>query len=119
MNENDYLTGLILRYLSLPWNNDFGEQNTLEESHQIMDFALDHGINFFDTAEMYPIPPCEETHFKTEEYIGKLPANEREDIILATKMIGPSSLMTYIRGGPRSIKDNAKEAITGLKKTKH
>ena len=49
----------------------FGEQNTLEESHHLMDFALDHGINFFDTAEMYPIPPCEETHFRTEEYIGK------------------------------------------------
>ena len=93
----------------------FGEQNNISESHQILDYALDHEINFFDTAEMYPIPPKAETHFKTEEIIGKW-ANfnqKRSDIILATKVIGPSSFMTYIRGGSKSIKDNMREALEG------
>ena len=93
----------------------FGEQNSLKESHQIMDYALDNGINFFDTAEMYPIPPKEETHFKTEQYIGKWDKfqSSRDKVILATKIIGPSSSMTYIRNGSPIIKDSLKEAIQG------
>ena len=93
----------------------FGEQNTLAESHQIMDCAYDYGINFFDTAEMYPIPPNAQTHFRTEEFIGQWDKfkNHRDQIILATKIIGPSSVMTYIRGGSKKIKDNIQDAITG------
>lgn len=93
----------------------FGEQNTPIESHQILDYAFDHGINFFDTAEMYPIPPKAATHFKTEEIIGHWSKfrHQRHQIILATKIIGPSSTMTYIRGGSQVIKNNMKMAITG------
>ena len=93
----------------------FGEQNTLKDSHEIMDYALDHGVNFFDTAEMYPIPPNEQTHFRTEEYIGKWETfhQRRSEIIMATKIIGPSSFMTYIRNGSPNIKASIREAVTG------
>ncbi len=93
----------------------FGEQNTPQESHEIMDFALDNGINFFDTAEMYPIPPKEETHFRTEEIIGRWSQFQasRDKVILATKIIGPSSFMTYIRNGSPNIKDSLREALNG------
>jgi aryl-alcohol dehydrogenase-like predicted oxidoreductase len=93
----------------------FGEQNSLDQSHKILDFALDSGINFFDTAEMYPIPPNEKTHFQTEEIIGKWSNfhTRRSEIIMATKIIGPSSFMKYIRGGSRRIKSSIREAVTG------
>ena len=48
----------------------FGEQNTEAEAHQQMDYAVTQGVNFFDTAEMYPVPPKQETQGKTEQYIG-------------------------------------------------
>ena len=48
----------------------FGEQNTQEEGFQQMDYAVENGINFFDTAELYAIPPKEKTYGKTEEIIG-------------------------------------------------
>ena len=93
----------------------FGEQNTLKESHEIMDYALDNGVNFFDTAEMYPIPPNEQTHFRTEEYIGKWKNfhQRRSEVVMATKLIGPSSFMTYIRNGSPNIKASMREAVTG------
>ena len=48
----------------------WGEQNTQDEGFKQMDYALDHGINFFDTAELYAVPPKEETYGHTEEIIG-------------------------------------------------
>ena len=48
----------------------FGEQNSQEEGFQQMDYSLDRGINFFDTAELYAVPPKKETYGKTEEIIG-------------------------------------------------
>ena len=48
----------------------WGEQNTEAEGHEQMDYALERGINFFDTAEMYPVPPEQDTQGKTEKYIG-------------------------------------------------
>ncbi len=77
----------------------WGEQNTQNEGFQQMDYALDQGINFFDTAELYAIPPKKETFGKTEEIIGnwfKLKKN-RNKIILATKISGPG--LSWIRGG--------------------
>jgi len=68
----------------------FGEQNTEADGHAQMDYALDHGINFFDTAEIYAIPPKPETQGRTEEIIGtwmKARGN-RSNIILATKISG-------------------------------
>ena len=77
----------------------WGEQNTQEEGFEQMDYALERGINFFDTAELYAIPPKEKTYGKTEEIIGnwfKL-RNNREKVILASKIAGPG--LKWIRGG--------------------
>lgn len=79
----------------------WGRQNTEAEGHQQMDMALDHGVTFFDTAEMYAVPPTAETYGKTEEIIGtwfKARGN-RDKIVLATKVIGPGSRFPYVRGG--------------------
>ena len=77
----------------------WGEQNTEKEGFEQMDFALDHGVNFWDTAELYSIPPKEETFGHTEIIIGNwLKKNHKRDkIILATKVAGP--MRSYLRGG--------------------
>lgn len=77
----------------------WGEQNTEQEAHQQLDYALDNGVNFIDTAEMYPVPPKEETYGLTEKYIGTWLKNrtDRDKIILATKAVGKSD-NTYFRG---------------------
>jgi aryl-alcohol dehydrogenase-like predicted oxidoreductase len=70
----------------------FGEQNTEAEGHAQMDYALDRGVNFFDTAEMYSIPPKPETQGRTEEIIGTWmkARGSRDKIILASKINGRS-----------------------------
>jgi len=79
----------------------WGEQNTESEAQQQLDFALESGVNFIDTAEMYPVPPRKETYAKTETYIGNWLARRknRDSVILATKVAGRSESMTYIRDG--------------------
>ena len=94
----------------------FGEQNNEKESHEILDFALENGINFFDTAEMYPIPPSASSFNETEKILGSWPAfhQNREKIIMASKVIGPTNFMTWIRNGsPRLDKKNIYQAIEG------
>lgn len=79
----------------------WGEQNSEREAHAQPDAALAAGVNFIDTAEMYPVPPKAETYGRTEEYIGswfKARAN-RERVILATKVMSRSDDLTYVRGG--------------------
>ncbi|WP_025899962.1 NADP(H)-dependent aldo-keto reductase [Sneathiella glossodoripedis] len=78
----------------------WGEQNTEKEAHQQLDFALDRGVNFIDTAEMYPVPPKKETAGRTEQYIGSWLSNRqnREKVTLATKAVGKSDNDFY-RGG--------------------
>ncbi|MCH7864742.1 MAG: NADP(H)-dependent aldo-keto reductase [Proteobacteria bacterium] len=79
----------------------FGEQNTEAEGHQQLDMAFDHGVNFIDTAEMYSFPSDSKTQGSTERIIGtwmKARGN-RSGVVLATKITGPGSGMTYIRGG--------------------
>eukprot|EP00878_Enallax_costatus_P016339 GHUV01017139.1.p1 GENE.GHUV01017139.1~~GHUV01017139.1.p1 ORF type:complete len:186 (+),score=45.32 GHUV01017139.1:204-761(+) len=68
----------------------FGEQNSEEEAFAIMDYALSKGVNFFDTAELYPIPPSKENNARTERIIGNwLKArNNRNQVIIATKVAG-------------------------------
>ena len=76
----------------------WGQQNTFEEACEQMDYAVEQGVNFFDAAEMYPIPPKAETQGRTEEYIGEWFARsgKRKDVILATKVAGRGQ-MTYLR----------------------
>ena len=77
----------------------WGEQNTIKEGFEQMDYALDQGINFFDAAEMYPSPCRKETYGETEKIIGHWfsERKNRDKIILASKISGPG--MSYIRGG--------------------
>ena len=82
---------------SMTW----GEQNTEEEGFAQLDYALDHGINFIDTAEMYAVPPRAETYGRSEEIIGNwlVARGVRDKVVLATKVVGPGSRFPYIRGG--------------------
>ena len=77
----------------------WGRQNTEEEAHQQMDFALKNGINFFDTAELYPIPPRAEEQGDTERFIGTWlkKRNNRNQVILASKIAGPAGFTQHLR----------------------
>lgn len=80
----------------------FGEQNTEAQAHEQLDYAISRGINFIDMAEMYPVPPKENTQGKTEEYIGTWLKRTalREQVIIASKVAGPG-MMPYLRNGPQ------------------
>jgi aryl-alcohol dehydrogenase-like predicted oxidoreductase len=88
----------------------FGQQNTEAEGHQQMDYALDKGVNFFDTAEMYSVPAREETYGSTERILGTWfkKTGRREEVVLASKIAGPNPNFTYMRDendfSPASIK---------------
>jgi aryl-alcohol dehydrogenase-like predicted oxidoreductase len=77
----------------------FGQQNTEAEAHEQMDYAFDNGINFIDTAELYAVPANPENNGLTEKYIGTWlkKTKNRDKIILATKITGPSANLTFIR----------------------
>lgn len=95
----------------------FGQQNTEAEGHAQLDFALDHGITFIDTAELYSIPPKPETQGSTERVIGtwlKARGN-RDKVVLASKVVGRSS-STWFRADkstPRLDARNIREALEG------
>ena len=76
----------------------FGEQNSEAEAHGQLDYSVDNGINFIDTAEMYAVPGRMETQGQTEKYIGSWIkySSKRDKIILATKVTGPSAGLKYI-----------------------
>ncbi|HHE65736.1 MAG TPA: aldo/keto reductase, partial [Bacteroidetes bacterium] len=69
----------------------FGEQNTEQEGHQQLNFAVENGINFIDTAELYSIPPKPETVGNTEKIIGTwlTKRGKRDDLVIASKITGP------------------------------
>lgn len=78
----------------------WGKQNTQADADEQIAFALDQGINFFDTAEMYAVPPTPETYGKTESIIGNWlsrHASRREEMVLATKIAGNG--LSWVRGG--------------------
>lgn len=76
----------------------FGEQNSEKDGHSQLDFAIDKGVNFVDTAELYAVPGKEETQGSTERIIGSwIAKGNREKIVLATKITGPSPGLKYIR----------------------
>jgi aryl-alcohol dehydrogenase-like predicted oxidoreductase len=91
----------------------YGDQNTQEEAHAQLDYALSQGINFIDTAEMYPVPPKAETFTRTETMIGHwLKNQQRDQIILGTKVAGRNRGLNYIRGGNDTLtRDNIRSAI--------
>lgn len=82
---------------SMTW----GEQNNEADAHAQLNFASERGINFIDTAEMYPVPPRAETCNRTETLIGQwLKHQARDQWIIATKAAGPRRAMSWIRNGP-------------------
>jgi aryl-alcohol dehydrogenase-like predicted oxidoreductase len=96
----------------------FGEQNSYEEAAQQLDYAVDHGVNFIDAAEMYPVPPRPETQGDTERFIGRWlsASNKRSDLVIATKVAGraiPGAGFDHLRDGPRLSREQIMEAIDG------
>lgn len=93
----------------------FGQQNTEAEAHAQLDYALDQGINFIDTAEMYPVPPRAETSSRTEQYVGNwLKQQARDRIVLATKATGPGRGFDWIREGQLHFTcNNLEQALHG------
>jgi len=92
----------------------WGKQNTEKDGHEQMDMALDYGVNFLDTAEMYAVPPAPDTYGKTETIIGSWFASRknRDKVFLATKVAGPG--LSWVRGGNSKIdRKNITEALEG------
>lgn len=91
----------------------FGEQNTESDAHSQLDYAVEKGINFIDTAEMYPIAARQATLGLTEKYIGTWlkKTGKRDDLVIATKIAGPNRGMEYIRQPLNFSKQNIHEAV--------
>lgn len=93
----------------------FGNQNSEIESHSQLDFAKEKGINFIDTAEMYPIGGNAQIFGSTERYIGtwikKIGQAERDKLVIATKIAGPNRGMEYIRKPLDFSKKSITEAV--------
>lgn len=91
----------------------WGQQNTQEQGHEQMDYALERGINFFDTAELYAVPISESTSGRTEEIIGTWfqKSGKRQDVILASKVAGPG--IGWIRGGEPLTGKSVRAAVEG------
>ncbi len=99
-----------MKYTTLPHTNikvsriclgtmTWGNQNTQQEGFDQMDLALDRGVNFFDVAELYPVPATAETYAETERIIGNWFAKtgNRDKVVLATKIAGPGDYTAHIR----------------------
>ncbi len=99
----------------------WGQQNTEAEAHQQLDYALTQGVNFIDTAEMYPVAPTADTQGRTEQYIGSWLAQRgnRSEVVLASKVAGRAEWLPWIRKGPTLTPEHINEAIDGsLKRLK-
>ncbi len=98
----------------------FGEQNSQSEAFTQLDYAFERGINFIDTAEMYPVPPTGKTQGLTEEYIGNWlrKSDKREKVIIATKVAGPRNV-PHIRENMSLDRRNIHQALNdSLKRLK-
>jgi len=92
----------------------FGEQNSEAEAHAQLDMAVAHGVNFIDTAEMYPVPARAATQGRTESHIGSwLKQQRRDQLIVASKIAGPARNFDWIRNGPRINREHLHAAIHG------
>ncbi|MGV1015191.1 MAG: aldo/keto reductase, partial [Methyloceanibacter sp.] len=109
-------TGVKVSALSLG-TMTFGEQNTQAEGHAQMDYAVDRGINLFDAAEIYPVPPKPETQGRTEAIVGTWLAarKSRDKVMIATKVAGRGSAdwLRRDRSKPRQSAAQIMEAIEG------
>ena len=96
----------------------WGEQNTQAEGHEQMDYALDQGVNFFDTAEMYAVPPRAETQGATETIIGHWfkETGNRDKVILATKVAGASP-MNWLRNNGDGTKQTKAQILEAVDKS--
>ena len=91
----------------------FGNQNTESEGHEQMDYAFDQGVNFFDTAELYPVPSTAETQGETERIMGTWfkKTGKRSEVILASKVAGPGDYTKHIRDNLSFKKAHIDEAV--------
>jgi aryl-alcohol dehydrogenase-like predicted oxidoreductase len=95
---------------------NWGQQNTEEDAHSQLDYAVAHGINFIDTAEIYPVPPESELQGLTETYLGNWLAKtgKRKDLIIATKVAAADLIRTRVmQGKARLDRKSIREAIEG------
>ncbi|WP_046757735.1 NADP(H)-dependent aldo-keto reductase [Kordia jejudonensis] len=97
----------------------WGNQNTEAEGHAQMDFAFEKGVNFFDTAELYPVPATAETYAETERIIGTWfkKSGNRDKVVLASKIAGPGDYTAHIRTNgfkPEAIKDAVENSLKRL-----
>jgi len=92
----------------------WGRQNNEDEAHEQMDYALDEGVNFFDTAELYPVPAKKELYAVTEELIGNWfkKTGNRDKVVLASKIAGPGHAANHIRSTGFS-KESIVSAVEG------
>lgn len=98
----------------------WGRQNTQTEAFDQMDYAFDQGINFFDTAELYPVPSEPKTYADTERIIGNWfdKTGHRDKVVLASKIAGPGEYTAHIRTNgfsPEAIKDAVNKSLKRLK----
>jgi len=93
----------------------FGEQCDLAQSHRILDRARERGINFLDTAELYPSPMKAETYGETERHIGAWVKQRggRDKVVIASKVAGPGGRIAYVRGGPKLVEAQVRVAVEG------
>ncbi len=96
----------------------YGKQNTEAEAHEQMDYAVAHGINFFDMAEVYPMPPEAETQGQTERFIGSWlkKTGQRDKIIIATKVAGRSPI-TWLRDDAASSEFSRPQILEAIDKS--
>ncbi|HPQ99028.1 MAG: NADP(H)-dependent aldo-keto reductase [Lewinellaceae bacterium] len=93
----------------------WGEQNSEQDAHQQLDYALERGINFIDTAELYAIPSRDYNQGLTEKYLGSWlkKRGKRDDLILASKIVGPRAGIEYIRQDINFKSDSIRVALEG------
>lgn len=93
----------------------WGEQNTMQDAHEQLDYATANGVNFIDTAEVYAVPVKAETYTLTEQYIGQWLKNrsDRDQLVIASKVAGPSrpEWIGHVRGGPKLNADHIERAV--------
>lgn len=93
----------------------FGNQNTEQEAHEQLGHAFNAGINFLDTAEMYPVPTSKEQQGRTDKFIGTwLKAKKRDELVLASKVSGYSERLTYLRKSGEPTKVTRQQIIESV-----